>query len=225
MGTLAVVATPIGNLEDITFRAVRALREADVIYAEQPKVTKKLLDHYDITTRTRKLNQHAGKRTFAEVLEDLEAGKQVAYVTSAGTPAISDPGARLVKKVRDAFGDRVVVTPIPGPAALTALISVAGIPADRFVFLGFPPHKKGRKAYFDRIAHIDLPVLFYESPHRIQKSLRELYAAVGDRGVVVGRELTKQFEEIFSGQLSGLLQHPSITSPKGEFVVFVAPKS
>lgn len=225
MGTLTIVATPIGNLEDITFRAVRVLKEADVIYAEQPKVTKKLLDHYDITTRARKLNQHAGGRTFAEVLEDLQGGKHVAYVTSAGTPAISDPGARLVGEVREALGDSVTITLSPGPAAVTALASVAGLPSDRFVFLGFPPHKKGRKGYFEQLAEYDLPVIFYESPHRIEKSLKELRATAGERDVVIGRELTKQFEEILSGTLSDMLQHPSVTNPKGEFVVFVAPKS
>jgi 16S rRNA (cytidine1402-2'-O)-methyltransferase len=224
-GTLIIVATPIGNLEDMTFRAVRALKEADLILAEQPQVTKKLLTHYRITTPVTKLNQHATTGELNRIIRQLEEGKTIAYTTSAGTPGISDPGARLVGEVRAALQDSVQITLTPGPSAVTALASVAGTPIDRFTFLGFPPQKKGRKTFFARVAASDLPVILYESPHRIQKTLQEAAEACGDeREAVIGRELTKQFEEILTGTLTELQQHPSVANPKGEFVLLVSPE-
>jgi len=224
-GKLTIVATPIGNLEDITFRAVRVLKEADLILAEQPQVTKKLLAHYRITTPVAKLNQHASVCELNRIVRQLQEGKTIAYATSAGTPGISDPGARLVGEVRQALGDSLQITLTPGPSAVTALASVAGVPVDRFTFLGFPPHKKGRKTFFEQAAASDLPIILYESPHRIQKTLTELAQACGEkRHAVIGRELTKQFEEVLTGTLAELLAHPSITSPRGEFVLLIAPE-
>jgi 16S rRNA (cytidine1402-2'-O)-methyltransferase len=223
-GTLIIVATPIGNLEDMTFRAVRALSEADLILAEQPQVTKKLLTHYRITTPIAKLNQHAAAGELNRIIRQLKEGKTIAYTTSAGTPGISDPGARLVGEIRSALQDSVQITLTPGPSALTALASVGGTPVDRFTFLGFPPQKKGRKTFFARVAASDLPVIFYESPHRISKTLQEAAEACGDeRAAVIGRELTKQFEEVLTGTLGELLVHPSVTNPRGEFVLLIAP--
>ena len=226
IGTLYIVATPIGNLEDITYRAVRVLKEANQIVAEQPNVSRKLLEHYGIKTHPVKLNQHAGRRAFTKVLAALREGKAVAYITSAGTPGISDPGAKLVEVVRSEFGDDVAIVPVPGPAAVTTLASVAGVPVDRFHFMGFPPQKRGRRKFFERVAGFREPVILYESPHRILKTLRELADVVGDsRHAVIGRELTKQFEEIMDGTLGELLEHVEESMPRGEYTLLIAPEA
>lgn len=221
-GTLFIVATPIGNLEDITYRAVRVLKEADQIYAEQPNVTKRLLQHYGISMRPVKLNQHANARAMGRIIAALEQGKNIAYVTSAGTPGISDPGEKLVGSVRDALADAVMITPIPGPSAVIALAQVAGVGVDRFYFAGFPPHKKGRQTFFKNLAERSEPVIFYESPHRIEKSLNALLSIMGeDRRVLVGREMTKQFEEFFSGTLREALLWVAETGARGEYAVLI----
>ena len=229
---LYVVATPIGNLEDITFRAVRVLREVAVILCEDTRTTKKLLDHYDITTPTISFHSHSGQAKIEKVCALLEEGKDIALVSDAGTPTISDPGAVLVSAVRDRFGDGVTITPIPGPNAAIAALSVSGVSASDFLFLGFLPHKKGRATLFDEIVASKRTVVFYESPHRIIKaliSLREHLKEDGgasdkrQRKVVIARELTKVHEEVVSGTVDEVIaffeMHPE--KVRGEFVVVV----
>jgi 16S rRNA (cytidine1402-2'-O)-methyltransferase len=224
MGRLSIIGTPIGNLEDITIRALRTLKEADVIFCEDTRVTKKLLSRYEVETPVRRLDAHTEARGGKEIIDRLVLGEHVAYVTDAGTPGISDPGARLVATVRQALGDSFPIEPIPGPSALSAALSVAGVSGDNFLFLGFLPHKKGRQTALREIATVRRPVVLYESPHRILKLLRELGAATGERDVTVLRELTKAFESIHTGdpvRIADYLEEHK--QARGEFVVIVHP--
>src|SRR3989344_1361834 len=224
MGTLFVVGTPIGNLEDVTLRALRILKEVDAILCEDTRVTAKLLARYEIRKPLVSYHEHSKRPKTAEILEMLREGKNLALVTDAGTPGISDPGARLVAAVRSELLD-VRIEVIPGPSALTAALSVSGIAADEFVFLGFLPHKKGRKTALDGIAREKRPVVLYESPHRIQKLMNELAERVPEWSVVVARELTKIHEQIVSGKVSEIqtrLENGTIPA-RGEFVVILTP--
>lgn len=227
-GILSVVATPIGNLEDITLRALRVLKECDVIYAEDTRVISKLLARYDISNHLQRLDAATESKKAGEIIARLEAGEHVALVSDAGTPAISDPGARLVARARGA-GARVDA--IPGPSALTAALSIAGLDVDTFTFFGFLPHKKGRQTALNRLAvsvrssssQAGMPVVLYESPHRILKLLREL-ALIGITQVSVARELTKVHEEFLTGEplaLSHELEQKG--GVRGEFVVIIRP--
>src|SRR3989344_2203709 len=222
-GKLSVVGTPIGNLEDITLRALRTLKEADVIYCEDTRVTRKLLNRYEITTPTRRLDANTEMVGAKEVINRLMLGEQVAYCTDAGTPCISDPGYRLVAAVRQALGDSFTIEAIPGPSAITTALSIAGVPANSFRFMGFLPHKKGRQTALKEIGAEGGTVVLYESSHRILKLLGELAAAAPDREVTIVREVTKKFEEVQIGQAAGLKEffeeYPEHT--KGEFVVVV----
>jgi 16S rRNA (cytidine1402-2'-O)-methyltransferase len=221
---LFIVATPIGNLKDVSERALETLRNADAILCEDTRVTAKLLAAYEIKKPLFAYHQHTEAKRLNEILSLLQDGKSLALVTDAGTPAISDPGGMLVAEAVRKFGAKLEVIPIPGPSALIAALSISGFPADEFVFLGFPPHKKGRKTFFERIAHIESTLVFYESTHRILKTLVELEGAVQDRAVVVCRELTKLHESVYRGtarEVTAALQADSI---KGEFVVVVCPK-
>jgi 16S rRNA (cytidine1402-2'-O)-methyltransferase len=222
MGTLSIVATPIGNMEDITLRALRVLKEADYVLCEDTRVTGNLLKHHGIQTKTRHYDAHASERVHETVLEDLEAGKHIALVSDAGTPGISDPGVLLVARAR-AAGARIDA--IPGASALTAAFSISGISGNSFVFLGFVPQKKGRQTFFKSLPEYEIPVIFYEAPHRIMKTLESLKAELpGTRRVIIARELTKMFEEVVTGTPEEVLQyfidHPSHV--RGEFVVLVS---
>ncbi len=222
---LSVVATPIGNMEDITLRAIRTLMEADLILCEDTRVTRKLLQRHNIETDTMSYHEHSKLSKIEKIIELLEEGKHLALVSDAGTPAISDPGSFLIAKVREHFGDALPIVSIPGPSALGALLSIAGVPADSFLFLGFLPHKKGRETLFKEIADTERAILFYESPHRILKTLESLKKHIGMRRVHLGRELTKMFEEVISGTPEELLLH-FIEKPdtlRGEFVVLIRP--
>ena len=235
MGTLYIVATPIGNLEDITLRALRILKEVDLIACEDTRVTKKLLDHYQIKTPTVSYHQHSqvGKINF--LISQLKFGKNVALVSDAGTPGISDPGAFIVQKVRE-WGKKVQpfsrskvepfikIEAVPGPSALAAAISVAGVPANEFLFLGFLPHKKGRETLFKEIAVSERVVIFYESPHRILRTLESLKKFAPEKKITICRELTKIYEEVISGTATELLEFFSKNQDKvrGEFVVIVS---
>lgn len=222
-GTLYVVATPIGNLEDITLRALRILKEVDVIAAEDTRHTRHLLQRYGIETPLVSFHQHSGAGRLQSLLRRLLEGESVALVTDAGTPGISDPGGMLVAEAHRAG---VQVVPIPGASALTALLSVAGLPAHRFRFEGFVPRKEGaRRHFFEALAEEEAPVVLYESPHRLLKTLQTAYEVLGDRLVVVGRELTKQYEEVFRGRLSEAIAHWQAKAPKGEFTLVIAPAS
>lgn len=224
MGLLSIVATPIGNLEDITLRALTTLRKADVVFAEDTRVTRKLFQKHGIETPLKSYHQRSGKAAGDLVLLFLEEGKHVAVVTDAGTPGISDPGNELVARVRSELPD-ITIEPIPGVSAVTAALSVSGVPSNNFLFLGFLPHKKGRKTALDALALSERTVVLFESPHRIQKLFLELDARVPERKAVILRELTKMFESVVSGTVSELKQklaEGDIPS-RGEFVVVLAP--
>ncbi|MFM2374226.1 MAG: uroporphyrin-III C/tetrapyrrole (Corrin/Porphyrin) methyltransferase, rRNA [Candidatus Parcubacteria bacterium] len=222
MGTLSIVATPIGNLEDITLRALRILKESDVVFCEDTRMTGKLLSHYDIHTKTLRCDANKEAVCAQAVIARLEAGERVAYVTDAGTPGMSDPGAYLVSRVREALPSATIEA-IPGASSLTAALSIAGITEHSFRFLGFFPHKKGRQTLFKEIAASEEPVLFLESTHRIMKTLESLAEYAPLKKVTLCRELTKKFEEVAIGTAVELL-HALTERPerqKGEFVVMV----
>jgi 16S rRNA (cytidine1402-2'-O)-methyltransferase len=222
---LSVVATPIGNLEDITLRALRTLKESDVIFCEDTRVTRNLLQRYDIHTSLRRLDAHTENKNVHEVLELLESGKHVSIVTDAGTPGISDPGSRAVAAVRAAFGATVKIEAIPGPSALTALLSISGLDVHQFVFYGFLPHKKGRQTLFKEIIASDKTSILYESPFRIIKTLESIVALDPNRRVIIGREITKFYEEVLDQTARETLEHFKKHEPKGEFVVMVTGRS
>ncbi len=216
-GILYVVATPIGNLEDITLRALRILKEINLIACEDTRVARKLLNHFEIETPTVSYFQHSKVSKVDRIIRDLLAGKNVALITDAGTPGISDPGNVLVAEAAE-NGIRAV--PIPGPSALTALASVSGVNMQKFVFMAFPPHKKGRKKFFQGVAEEKYPVIYYESPHRFIKNLELLEELAPDKHLVVGRELTKMFEEIIRGSVKETLTYfRKKDRIKGEFVI------
>ena len=225
IGKLFIVATPIGNLSDITLRALETFKRVDVIVCEDTRHTKILLDRYEIKKPLISFHQHSKLQRVDQIVGELKSGKSVALVTDAGTPGVSDPGGVLVA---EAIKQGIKVEPIPGASALTALISVAGIPMDKFIFLGFLPHKKGRETLIKKMVVSDLPVIFYESPHRIVKTLESLVrfsspplvgGARGGGYVILGRELTKQFEEILRGSVEEVLDQLKKSTIKGEFVV------
>lgn len=218
--TLYVVATPIGNLEDMTHRAVRVLGEVDTVLAEDTRQTRKLLSHYNLTTPVQTVHQHTNQTQLDKLADQLAAGKNFALVTDAGTPGVSDPGGQLVATARLAG---VEVVPIPGPSAVTTLLSVAGIPTDSFLFIGFLPKKKGRQTLWQELAGLDVPIVIFESPHRIIKTLEDILEHLGDRRVIVGRELTKLHEEVFDATATEAMAHWQGKEPKGEFVLIVAP--
>lgn len=223
MGTLSIVATPIGNLEDITLRALRTLKECNVIYAEDTRVISKLLARYEVKKPLQRLDAATEIKKADEIVARLEAGERVAFVSDAGTPGISDPGARLVARVRERLPDAIIEA-IPGASALTAALSIVGIETTGFMFLGFLPHKKGRRTALGKIAASDIPVVLYESPHRIVKLLKELEMFPVSR-ISIARELTKIHEEVVSGTPGEVLAHFD-THPdtvRGEFVVMVMP--
>ncbi|MEP6755231.1 MAG: 16S rRNA (cytidine(1402)-2'-O)-methyltransferase [Chthonomonadales bacterium] len=218
-GTLFVVATPIGNLEDITLRALRILKEVKCIAAEDTRVTRKLLSHYDIHTPLISCHQNVREARLRELVGELVAGSDVALVSDAGLPAVSDPGADLV---RLAINAGVTVSPIPGAnAALSALV-VSGLPSGRFTFEGFPPRgKSDRREFFRSLKAERRTILLYESPNRAVDTLEDIYREMGERRVVIGRELTKMFEEVYRGSLSEAITHFSEKRPKGEFTIVV----
>ena len=217
-GTLYIVATPIGNLEDITLRAIRILKEVDFILCEDTRVTKRLLEKYGIQTPTKSYHQHSRENKTQEILDFLVQGKNMALVTDAGTPGISDPGNKLIERIVS-IGIKFV--PIPGPSALGAMISVAGIDMQNFFFMGFPPHKKGRETFFKKVAGENIPVVYYESTHRIAKNLDLLMKIDNTKKIIVGKELTKMFEEIIRGNIMEILEYFKRYPEKikGEFVI------
>lgn len=219
-GILYIVATPIGNLGDITLRALETLKKVDLIACEDTRVTKKLLDRYEIGTPVTSFFQHSKTPKIASIIRDLKSGKNVALVTDAGTPGISDPGNKLVE---EAINNNICVIPIPGASALTALISVAGIDMQKFIFLGFPPHKKGRETFFKEVIAQNYPVVYYESPHRVLKNLELLKSLESEKNIILGRELTKIFEETVRGTADEVLKYfqENPGKVKGEFTIIV----
>jgi 16S rRNA (cytidine1402-2'-O)-methyltransferase len=221
-GTLYVVATPIGNLDDLSPRATRTLASVDVVAAEDTRHSGRLLSHLGIQKRMIALHDHNEKDRAAGILAELQAGRDVALISDAGTPLISDPGYVLVREAR-AAGHRV--SPIPGPCALVAALSAAGLPTDRFLYVGFLPAKRsGRKASLDLLSSEVATLVFYESPHRILESVRDIGEVLGsDREIVLGREITKTFETFYSGSVAEVLAELERDphGSRGEFVVMV----
>jgi len=217
-GKLFVVATPIGNLEDITLRALRVLREVDFVLAESPQHTKILFQKYQIKTPLFVYNQHTSEEKIKSIILKIKKGQNVALVSSAGTPGILDPGIRLIQA---ALNNKIEVIAIPGPSALVAAASISGINMARFLFLGFLPNKKGRKKILNYCKQIPYPVILYESPYRILKTLKQIQDILGDLNVVVLREITKKFEERIEGKISQII---SKIKPKGEFVIIISQK-
>ncbi len=218
IGVLYMVSTPIGNLEDITLRALRILKEVSLIAAEDTRLTRKLLTHYDISTPTVSYYEHNSFTRIPKIIDHLNTGKDVAVVTDAGTPGISDPAYKLIRAAIES-GNRIEA--IPGPSASITALTASGLPTDRFIFEGFLPHKKGRKAKLTRLSAIEATVIFYESPKRIVRTLKDILEFMGDRPAVIGRELTKLHEETIRGNVSKLLSHFTQKTPRGEFVIMI----
>jgi 16S rRNA (cytidine1402-2'-O)-methyltransferase len=222
-GTLFVVATPIGNLEDITLRALRVLREVDLVAAEDTRRTRTLLQAYGLRAPVVSYFAHNEGRRGPELLGRLQGGARVALVTDAGTPGVSDPGFRLVRLCRDAG---IPVVPVPGPSALLAALSAAGVPADRFVFEGFLPPKPGRRrARLEALHALGRPVVLYESPHRVLATLEAIEAVFGDAEVVLAREVTKRFEEFRRGTAGALRAALAGTAVRGEVTLVLNPRA
>lgn len=222
MGILYIIATPLGNLGDITLRALEVLKSVDLIACEDTRQTVKLLNHYNIAKPLVSYFQHSKLSKVEYLAQELAAGKNLSLVTDAGTPGISDPGGKLVEEVlRLCPGVKII--PIPGPCAAIAALSICGFPADKFVFLGFPPHKKGRNKYFEEVAATRQTVVFYESTHRILKTLEQLAGVVPERQIMVARELTKMFESTYRGTAEEILNilKSDKNNQKGEFVIVV----
>lgn len=226
LGTLYIVATPIGNMEDITFRAIRILKEVDTILCEDTRTTKNLLDKYDIHTKTISYNAHSSADKHKKIIDSLKEGKDIALVSDAGTPCISDPGVLLVAYIREEFGNDAKVSPIPGASAIISALSASGVSSAEFTFLGFIPHKKGRETIFKNLAETYTTTVFYESTHRIMKTLDSLIQYCPNHKIVLAREITKKFEEFIKGspkEVFDILQ-ASKEKQKGEFVVIVDPR-
>jgi 16S rRNA (cytidine1402-2'-O)-methyltransferase len=236
---LYIVGTPIGNLEDISMRAIRILSEVDFVLCEDTRTSGVLLSHYNINTPRISYHQHSDDIKVDQIIKLLEEGKNLALITDAGTPGISDPGGVLVSKVLEHFGEDIKIESVPGPSAVTAALSISGIPTDKFIFMGFPPHKKGRQTFIRRIIDSEYPVVVYESKHRIVKFLEELKAmkesaSISDEedvkkkkknleSVVVARELSKMHETVYRGDIDNIISKITATpdDQRGEFVVIV----
>ncbi len=222
MSKLFVVATPIGNLGDLSKRALETLSSADLILAEDTRVTQKILNAFGIDTPMRRYNEHNPEGTFKEVEEIFREGKSAALVSDSGTPGVSDPGGRLVEFVRENLPEMEILV-VPGPSAVAAALSVSGMPANKFTFLGYPPAKKKRKKFFKEVSEIETrPVVLYESPHRLLKTLNELKEETGgEEHIFIAREMTKVYEEYFRGSLEEAIRHFEEGELKGEFVIIL----
>lgn len=222
MGQLYIVPTPIGNLEDISFRAIKILKEVDQVLAEDTRVSGKLLKHYDIATPMRSYHQHNEHRLVDQIIARLQDGEVFALISDAGTPGISDPGYLIV---RECVAKDIKVICLPGATALIPAIVQSGIPSDRFIFEGFLPVKKGRKKRLNALAEEERTLVIYESPYRVLKTLKDLMQYFGqDRHISVSREISKKFESTVSGDIAEVLEHFEHHKPKGEFVFVVAGK-
>lgn len=227
IGKLYVAGTPIGNLEDVSLRVLRILAEVDYILCEDTRVTKRLLNRYKINTKTLSYHQHSRVSKVEQILDYLSEGKDLLLVSDAGTPGISDPGSLLVSAARDRYGDKIIISPLPGPSALISALSVSGWPVDRFSFFGFLPHKKGRQTMLKEIVASPYPSVFYESKHRLIKCLNELLVIEGAQNrkleIMIAREISKIFESFYFGSAQDLIEKLSsdINLQKGEFVLLL----
>ena len=217
-GQLFVVGTPIGNLEDVTLRAISTLQSVDIILAEDTRNSKKLLDAHKIETKMISYHEHSNDKEIKKIIDLLLEGKDLALISDAGTPTISDPGYGLI---RDCIKHDIVIVPIPGVSAITAAMSVSGLPSDSFTFVGFLPQKKGRLKKIELLKNIENTVILFESPYRLEKTLNQLLEHLGNRSVVVGRELTKLYEEVIRGNLIDVIKYFSKSKVKGEIVIMI----
>jgi 16S rRNA (cytidine1402-2'-O)-methyltransferase len=224
LGTLYVIATPIGNLKDITLRALEVLSAVDFVIAEDTRVTKKLLSHYDIQKPFISIHAHSKEGAYEKVLEHFANGKKLGLVTDAGTPCISDPGVVVVDLIRKKFVDNIPdIICVPGASAITTALSISGVYADRFTFVGYPPHKKGRDKFFSNLVDIKIkPIVIYESTHRLIKTITDLEKVFfSDKEIVIAKELTKIYEEVWRGMIKESKEYFVGKKLKGEFVVIV----
>ena len=217
-GQLFVVGTPIGNLEDITLRAILTLQNVDMVLAEDTRNSKKLLDAHNIDTKMISYHEHSSEKDIKRIIDLLLEGKDLALISDAGTPTISDPGYGLI---RDCIKNNIIITPIPGASAITAAMSISGLPSDSFTFVGFLPQKKGRMKKIEQLKNIDNTIILFESPFRLEKTLNQLLDSLGNRSVVVGRELTKLYEEVIRGNLDEIIKYFSKSKVKGEIVIMI----
>jgi 16S rRNA (cytidine1402-2'-O)-methyltransferase len=222
-GNLYIIATPIGNLGDITFRAVETLKSVDLVLCEDTRVAKRLLDHFQIEKTTESYHQHSSLKKTSHISDLLREGKNLALVSDAGTPGISDPGNQLVESLIQTFGAEIRIIPIPGPSAVAAALSVCGFQSDRFIFAGFPPAKNKRKKFFEEAIRYPFTTVVYESTYRIIRTLEEIEALEPDksRRIVICRELTKQFETIYRGTIAEAAANLKKGITKGEFVFVI----
>lgn len=221
-GVLYVVPTPIGNLEDITLRALHVLKEVTVIAAEDTRTTKFLLDHYQIQKQLISFYSHNEAVRVPQIIQRLLNGDSVALVSDAGTPGISDPAHSIITA---AIASNIRIIPLPGATAFVPALIASGMSTHEFVFAGFLPHKKGRKTKMERLRDEERTIILYESVHRIEKTLQELFECFGDRNIMIGRELTKKFEELIRGTLYSILHNYTLRSIKGEFVLVIEGKN
>ena len=217
-GRLYVVATPIGNLKDFTFRAIDTLKEVDFVFAEDTRNSIQLMKHYKIETKIDSYHEHNNVKKIPKIINLLNEGKNIALISDAGTPTISDPGYKLIRACID---EEINIIPIPGASAVTAALSASGLPSDSFFFLGFLPHKKGRKKKISFLKSLDNTIIIFESPHRLLKTLKELHDELGERPVVVARELTKLYEEIIRGNFDSIIEYFESKKVKGEIVIII----
>ena len=217
-GQLFVIGTPIGNLEDITLRAISTLKNVDIILAEDTRHSKKILDAHNIDTKMMSYHDHSSEKEIKKIVDLLRNGKQLALISDAGTPTISDPGYGLI---RDCIRNEIGIVPIPGVSSITAAMSISGLPSDSFTFVGFLPQKKGRLKKIKDLQKLDNTIILFESPFRLEKTLNQLFEYLGDRTAVVGRELTKLYEEVIRGNLSDIIMHFSKSKVKGEIVIMI----
>ncbi|MFH1036641.1 MAG: 16S rRNA (cytidine(1402)-2'-O)-methyltransferase [Patescibacteria group bacterium] len=221
MSNLYIVATPIGNLSDISLRATDVLGNVDLILCEDTRKTKVLLDHYNIKTKVLSYHQHSKFSKINQIIDMLKQGKNLALVSDAGTPGISDPGNKLIEQLVDDSIEELKIIPIPGPSAIAAAASISGFPMERFLFLGFSPVKKKRGKFFEEISQSAYPVIFYESPYRIMKTINELKKINPEFKIVICRELTKKFETVYRGFVKDAIDKIVKDEMRGEFTVII----
>ena len=217
-GQLFVVGTPIGNLEDITLRAISTLQNVNLILAEDTRNSKKLLNAHNIDSKMISYHDHSSEKEIKKIIDLLLEGKDLALISDAGTPTISDPGYGLI---RECIKNDITIIPIPGVSSITAAMSVSGLPSDSFTFIGFLPQKKGRLKKINQLQALDNTIILFESPFRLEKTLNQLLEHLGNRAVVIGRELTKLYEEIIRGNLKDVIIHFSESKIKGEIVIMI----